>query len=94
MKLGEAEFLSLFGMPHDTLEAWMEQEWLLPSSASPELSFSEMDIARARLIRDLQVDFGVNDAGVGVILHMVDQVYGLRRTLIALRAGANAGSDE
>lgn len=94
MKLGEAEFLSLFGMGHDTLASWMEQEWLLPRGTSPELSFSDIDIARARLIRDLQLDFGVNDAGVGVILHMLDQIYGMRRTLIALRACTNANSDE
>ena len=83
--LGKQEFLSLFDIGHDTLNAWVEQEWLIPSGASPELSFSDIDIARARLIRDLQVDFGVNDEGVGVILHLVDQMYGMRTTLIALR---------
>jgi len=60
-------------------------EWLIPGGSSPELSFSEIDIARARLIRDLQVDFGVNDEGVGVILNLVDQLYGMRRTLMELR---------
>jgi chaperone modulatory protein CbpM len=38
-----------------------------------------MDVARARLIRDLKDDFGVNDAGVDVILHLLDQLHGLRR---------------
>ena len=85
MKISKEEFLSLSGMGLKMLNAWIEEEWLIPSGSSPELSFSEMDIARARLIRDLQVDFGVNDKGVDVILNLVDQLYGMRRTLMELR---------
>jgi chaperone modulatory protein CbpM len=84
MKISKEEFLSLSGIGHEMLNAWIEEEWLIPSGSSPELSFSEIDIARARLIRDLQVDFGVNDEGVGVILNLVDQLYGMRRTLMEL----------
>ena len=93
MKISKEEFLSLFGMGHEMLDAWMEEEWLIPSGSSPELSFSEIDIARARLIRDLQVDFGVNDEGVGVILNLVDQLYGTRRALIELRDAVRATSE-
>ena len=85
MKISKEEFLSLSGVGHETLNAWIEDEWLIPSGSSVELSFSEIDIARAKLIRDLQVDFGVNDEGIGVILNLVDQLYGMRRTLIGLR---------
>jgi chaperone modulatory protein CbpM len=85
MKISKEEFLSLSGIGHEMLNVWMEEEWLIPSGSSPEPSFSEIDIARARLIRDLQVDFGVNDEGVGVILNLVDQLYGMRRTLMQLR---------
>jgi chaperone modulatory protein CbpM len=85
MKISKEEFLSLSGVGHETLNVWIEDEWLIPSGSSVELSFSEIDIARAQLIRDLQVDFGVNDEGVGVILNLVDQLYGMRRTLMELR---------
>jgi chaperone modulatory protein CbpM len=64
MKLSKQEFLSLSGMEHDTLNTWIEEEWLVPRGSSVEPSFSEIDIARVQLIRDLQVDFGVNDEGV------------------------------
>ena len=94
MKISKEEFLSLFGMGHEMLDAWMEEEWLIPSGSSPELSFSEIDVARARLIRDLQVDFGVNDEGVGVILNLVDQLYGMRRTLMELRHAARTTSEQ
>jgi chaperone modulatory protein CbpM len=85
MKFSREEFLSLSGMEDETLNAWIEEEWLIPSGSPAEMSFSGIDIARARLIRDLQVDFGVNDKGVDVILNLLDQLYGMRRTLMELR---------
>jgi len=42
------------------------------------------------LIRDLKADFGVNDEGVDVILHLVDQLHGLRRALEQLRGDVRA----
>ena len=94
MKISKEEFLSLSGVGHETLNAWIEDEWLIPSGSSVELSFSEIDIARARLIRELRVDFGVNDEGVGVILNLVDQLYGMRRTLMELRQAVRTTSEQ
>jgi chaperone modulatory protein CbpM len=85
MKLSKQEFLSSSGLGDETLNAWIEEEWLIPDSSSAGMSFSDIDVARARLIRDLTMDFGVNDAGVGVILRLLDQLHGLRRTLMELR---------
>ena len=93
MKLSKQEFLSLSGMEHDTLNAWIEEEWLIPSGSSVEPSFFDIDVARARLIRDLQLDFGVNDEGVGVILNLVDQLHGMRRTLMELRDAVRTTSE-
>ena len=93
MKLSKQEFLSLSGMGHDTLNTWIEEEWLVPSGTSLELSFTDVDIARARLVRDLQMDFGVNDEGVGVILNLVDQIYGMRRALMELRRTVRSTSE-
>ena len=93
MKLSKQEFLSLSGMGHDTLDTWIEEEWLVPSGTSLELSFTEVDIARARLVRDLQMDFVVNDEGVGVILNLVDQIYGMRRALMELRRTVRSTSE-
>ena len=42
---------------------------------------SEVDLARAQLICDLQDDLGVNDEGVEVILDLLDQLYGLRQAV-------------
>jgi chaperone modulatory protein CbpM len=78
MIMNKQEFLTSAGLQVQTLELWLDQEWLIPDQTSAEMTFSDTDVARARLIRDLKGDFGVNDEGVDVILHLVDQLHGLR----------------
>jgi chaperone modulatory protein CbpM len=85
VKLTKQEFLSLSGMEHETLNAWIAEEWLIPGESSADVSFTDIDVARARLIRDLKMDLGVNDAGVGVILNLLDQLHGLRSALRQMR---------
>jgi chaperone modulatory protein CbpM len=84
MMISKQEFLVRAQLEHETLEAWIEEEWLIPSEAADEMTFSDADLARAQLIRDLKDDLGINDEGVGVILNLVDQVHGLRRILTEL----------
>lgn len=76
-----------------TLKAWVEAGWLLPRRNGDSDRFSEIDLARARLIRDLKEDLGVNNAGIPVILDLVDQVHGLRRTLRELLSAIHAQSN-
>jgi chaperone modulatory protein CbpM len=66
------------------VEAWVEEGWLVRREPG---AFSEADIARACLIRDLRDELGVNDAGVEVVLDLLDQLHGLRAALREL-AGA------
>jgi chaperone modulatory protein CbpM len=81
MIISKQDFLAHARLDHETLEVWIEEEWLVPSGTATELAFSEADLARAQLIRDLIEDMGVNDEGVGVILNLVDQMHGLRKAL-------------
>jgi chaperone modulatory protein CbpM len=81
MMITRQEFLIRARLDGDTLEAWIAEEWIVPTGADPEVSFTEADLARAELIRDLMGDLEVNDAGVGVILNLVDQMHGLRKML-------------
>ena len=39
------------------------QEWLVPEKTPSGLCFREIDVARARLIGELQSGIGANDAG-------------------------------
>lgn len=87
------EFIVRARLDAGTLEAWIEAGWLLPPRNGDGVRFSEADLARAGLIRDLTKDMGVNDEGVTVILDLVDQVHGLRRTLRELIAAIYTQSE-
>ena len=81
MIMNKQEFLTSAGLQIQTLDYWLEQRWLIPDQTAAGMNFSDMDIARARLIGNLKTDFGVNDEGVDIILHLLDQLHGLRRAL-------------
>jgi chaperone modulatory protein CbpM len=88
------EFVARSHLNTSTLNAWIEAEWLAPVTAHKTLLFSEVDLARARLIQDLKVDFGVNDEGIAIVLHLLDQLHGLRclvRDIHAMEASDRAG---
>jgi len=87
MIMNKQEFLTSAGLQAQVLEFWLEQRWLIPDETAAEMSFSDRDVARAHLIRDLKSDFGVNDEGIDVILHLVDQLHGLRQALEQLQVG-------
>ena len=88
MIINRTEFLYRAQMDQETLQVWIREEWLAPEGPESEPEFSEADIARVNLIRNLQRDLGVNDEGVGVILNLVDQIHSLRWALSArIKAG-------
>jgi chaperone modulatory protein CbpM len=87
------EFIGRSHLDTPTLNAWVEAEWLVPITSQQSFQFSEADLARARLIQDLRTDFGVNDEGISIILHLLDQLYGLRcliRDIHAMEASDRA----
>ena len=80
--INEREFLERARLDRGTLAVWIEEEWLIPAGGD-ERAYTDMDLARAELIHDLQDKMGVNDEGLGVILHLIDQMHALRRALSA-----------
>ncbi len=72
---------------------WIAQSWVLPIEEEGQLLFDEVDRARIRLIVELRRDLEVNDEAVPVVLRLLDQIYGLRRTLEELQAGVRGLSD-
>ena len=89
MIINKREFMVRAQLEDKTLEAWIHEEWIVPAGSAGEMAFSDADVARVQLIRDLQNDLGINDEGVGVILNLVDQVHGLRRVLTELLRSAH-----
>jgi chaperone modulatory protein CbpM len=88
MTISTQDFLARAQLDRETLEVWIEEEWLVPDGTATEPAFSEADLARAELIRDLIHDLGVNEEGVGVILNLLDQLHGLRKALADLLQSA------
>ncbi len=75
------ELLIRSNVEMNTLEVWIKEEWLRPRTDDRGEFFSDADVARARLIQDLQKDLGLNDEAIPVVLDLIDQIHGLRRTL-------------
>ena len=80
------EFVIRARVEQRSVETWIAAGWLVPPQTEPEPMFSDVDLARAQLIRDLREDLGVNDEGVSVILHLLDQMHGLRWSMQELLA--------
>ena len=81
MIISKLDFLYRAQLDQETLQVWIEEEWLVPGETAGEPAFSEADLARAKLIRDLKHDMGVNDEGVGIILNLLDQMHSLRKAM-------------
>ena len=82
------QFLEHVQIEAEVLELWVAEGWLVPGAGAQ--TFSDADVARARLIDDLKRDFGVNDQGVGIILDLIDQLHGVRGTLKRLLSSLQA----
>ena len=80
MSVETREFLLTAHLKAEALETWIDAGWLAPRDNGEGRHFSEVDLARVRLIQDLQ-DLGINDDAIPVILDLIDQLHGLRRVL-------------
>ena len=69
------------GLNAELIVRFISFQWIVPADAQQTM-LDEEDITRARLIWQLQNDFGVNDAAMPIILHLVDQ---LNRTHVELK---------
>lgn len=74
---GQSDRLRRLRLDVTMVETCVSAGWIVP--AAPD--YSEADLARACLVRDLREAMGVNDEGVGVALDLLDQIHGLRRAL-------------
>ena len=62
------------------LRIWVRQGWIRPAVKEAQ-GFSEADMARAALIRDLEDKLGFDEDQVPVLLNLIDQIHGLRAEL-------------
>ena len=70
------------GLEVTVIVSFIEREWLRlepgPGSEAHGIFLDEEDLARARLIRDLTENLGVNEEAVPIILSLIDQLHCLR----------------
>jgi len=88
------EFLLAARLDAAALTAWIEAGWLVPRGDQEAEDFSEIDLARAQLIRDLQHDMGVNEEAIPIILDLIDQMHGLRQVLREVAAAVCAQPED
>jgi chaperone modulatory protein CbpM len=82
-----ASVVALFREPPEAqltateLAAWIERGWVRPEKADTDPIFSDIDVARVRLIYDLRMSMRIEDETIPMILSLLDQVYDLRACL-------------
>jgi len=67
-----------------TLETYIAHAWVRPADDH----FEEIDLARTRLVHQLQHDMKVGDEAMDIVLHLLDQLYGLHERMRNVRRAA------
>ncbi|MEX2650210.1 MAG: chaperone modulator CbpM [Alphaproteobacteria bacterium] len=84
MTVALAELARLVAVTESELEAWVAEGWVRPVRSGDAWEFGEIDVARARLIHEVRVDFEVGSEAVPLVLSLVDQLHAARRDVRAL----------
>jgi chaperone modulatory protein CbpM len=75
------------------LRTWVRRGWIRPVRQGREHTFSELDVARIRLVCQLKDELSIDEEAIPVVLSLLDQVYGLRRELRNLARAVDAQPD-
>jgi chaperone modulatory protein CbpM len=92
--MNDSEFCSHLGVDVTVVEFWVGEGWLRPGTAAGRRDFRQADMARGRLILDLMQSMGVNEAGVDVVMELIDQIHGLRGAIGAVRTAIDTEDEE
>ena len=66
------------------LRLWQSHGWIAPQRDAGGPVFDELDVARIGLVCDLREDMEIDEETIPVLLSLIDQVHGLRRSLKCL----------
>lgn len=87
MRLTELDVVDVVGeVTLRRLRLWVRNGWILPLSGEEGPLFDDMDVARVRLVCQLKDVLNLNAEGIGIVLSLLDQLYGVRRDLNTLEA--------
>lgn len=80
--VSEREVLRLVdGVERAELVRWIDWGWVRPAQGQGGYVFREIDVARIRLIAEMRRDLRIEEDALGLMLDMLDQIYGLRGML-------------
>ena len=66
------------GLTEAELKRWLEADFVRPTDRQGEVLFTDADIARVRLIRDLRAMLDVEEQTLPLVLSLLDQLYAAR----------------
>jgi len=85
MKLTEIQVVETVGpLSISQLRLWVESGLVTPTKSDDGHVYDPVDVARIKLVYELQQDLDLNEEAIPVILSLMDQIYGLRRELRTL----------
>jgi len=71
------------------LHKWIRLGWVRPDRVEGAAVFHEVDIARVRLLHDLEHELEFDEDTVPLVLSLLDQIHGLRNELRSLVAAVD-----
>ena len=66
------------GLTEAELKRWLDADFVRPTTRQGEVLFTDADIARVRLIRDLRAMLDVEEQTLPLVLSLLDQLYATR----------------
>ncbi len=94
MKTTEELLREIGGLTDELLAAWINEGWIQPKESRSAIYFTDVDVARIRMIRDFRIRMQIDEESIRLMLNLIDQVYGLRLQLKTLsRAVATLPED-
>ena len=72
------------------LRTWVRRGWVRPARRGREHAFSDLDVARIRLVCQLKHELSIGEEAIPVVLSLLDQLYGVRRDLRNLARAVDA----
>jgi chaperone modulatory protein CbpM len=81
MIASETILQEIAGVSTQDLERWIDHEYIQAEGAPGGYRFHEIDVARIQLIVTLRETLEVDEAALPTVLHLLDQLYDLRRRL-------------
>ena len=77
------EVTKVYNLEEDFIRICITNQWITPLDEKQGV-LDEEDLGRLFLIKDLRLTMGVNDEAVPIIMHLLDQIYWLKKRITHL----------